>query len=476
MSRIIIDKRYKVLRKLGTGAHGTVYKVRDGNNNKVIALKILSKKKISSETMQRFKREFKLLAGLQHPNLCAVYDFGILKDGRNYFTMEYIDGENIFQASKGLSYKKMYSWIVQLCRALQYIHSKGLIHYDIKPGNVLIQYVDNTPCVKLMDFGLAGEQRIRGGIIIRGTFPYIAPEIIKGLAVDHRADLYSLGVLLYKIFTKKSFKVKDETSFTRLLQQQQARFSKPLSRIARGIPKRLERLIVQLCSFEPATRFSRANEIIGEINKLSRLKFEFETEKTLESYLMSSKFVGREKEMELLTSLYEKARKGEGKVVLITGDAGIGKSRLLREFKIVTQLKHSHSFIGYAHRDKTGPLDPFYAIFSELINYLGKGLDLSRTKKLRLPLAVLFRIFPDLTDGHLRKNLPKLVSLEPKQEKLRNFEALSELIGYCASNLGEFVILLEDLHWADDLTIQFLKYLGRNITDRNIFICGTCRR
>jgi serine/threonine protein kinase len=151
MSRTVIDKRYKVLRKLGSGATGTVYKVRDVKNNTIIALKILSKEKTSSEVVQRFKREFQLLAGLRHPNLCAVYDFGTLKDGRSYFTMEYVDGENIFQASRGLSYKEIYPLIVQLCRALQYIHSKGLIHYDIKPGNVLIQQSENTSCVKLMD-------------------------------------------------------------------------------------------------------------------------------------------------------------------------------------------------------------------------------------------------------------------------------------------------------------------------------------
>jgi serine/threonine protein kinase len=359
MRRSIIDKRYRILKKLGTGATGNVYAVRDLKDNRIIALKILSKEKTSSEAVQRFKREFKLLAGLRHPNLCSVYNFGMLKDGRSYFTMEYVDGEDIFEAAKRLPYKKIYPWVVELCRVLEYIHSRGLIHYDVKPDNVLIakgkkHYAQNPMFyAKLLDFGLASEQRIKGGILIRGTMPYIAPEVVKGLAIDHRADLFSLGVLLYEIFTRRKFQIKDKESFVTFLKQQEKIVSELPSNIVPDIPKRLERLIIRLLEFEPAARFNRANEVIKEINKISGKKFESETEKTLEGYLLSSEFVGREKEMGVLQSLYEKARHGEGKVVLMTGDAGIGKTRLLKEFRIFTQLRRSHSYIGYTHKDKT---------------------------------------------------------------------------------------------------------------------------
>jgi len=485
MQNKIIDKRYQILKKLGTGSTGEVYKVKDLKDQKIIALKIL----YLDRPVQRFKREFRLLAGFYHPYLCSVYDFGILDDdGRSYFTMEYIDGEDIYTAAQGVSYETIYTWIVQVCRVLEYIHSRGLIHYDIKPGNVLVakgkeqgaegnkkRYAQSSMLhVKLMDFGLAGEQRIKGGTLIKGTFPYIAPEVIKGLAVDHRADLYSLGVLLYEVFTRQPFR-EEKASFVTLLKQREDRMYKSPSRIVADLPRCVERLIVRLLEFEPAARFNRANEVIKEINTFSRLKFTLETEKTIEGYLLSSRFVGRNKEMRMLSSLYEQARQGAGRVVLITGDAGIGKSRLLKEFKIYTQMQRSHTFVGYAYRNKTIPLESFYGIFYELINYFDGGSELFHSRKLRFILAVLFKIFPDLIHGHLRKKLPRLVPLEPHQERLRNFEALSELIGYCAAHLKDLVILLEDLHWADDLTIQFLEYLCRSVVNRRILLCGTCR-
>jgi serine/threonine protein kinase len=250
MTRMIAN-RYQILKKLGTGGLGEVYRVRDLKDDEVRGLKILSRSKTTSQTAQRFKREFRLLAGLQHPNLCRVYDFGMLRDGRSYFTMDYIKGENIFAVGKGLSRDQVYPLIVQLCRALEYIHAKGLIHYDIKPGNVLVEVAGGIKqaVVKLMDFGLAGEEQIRGGAVVKGTFPYIAPEVIKGLAVDHRADLYSLGILLYELFTGRSLRLEGRESFATLIRQRIDWVSELPHRIEEEVSGELRDLILTLLAF-----------------------------------------------------------------------------------------------------------------------------------------------------------------------------------------------------------------------------------
>jgi serine/threonine protein kinase len=307
-----IDNRYRIVKNLGCGSMGEVYKAHDLKNDRIVAIKILSKRATSSGTVHRFEREFSLLVQLQHPYLCSVYDFGLLHDGRSYFTMEYVDGKDIFTASRNVSYENIYTWIVQLCRVLEYIHSKGFIHYDIKPNNVLIaksieqrskgnkKHYMHSPLfyAKLLDFGLAEEQQIQRGTLIRGTFPYIAPEVIKCSRVDHRADLYSLGVLLYEIFTRKRIRILKKARYTSILD-----WSLKPSRIFHDLPEGIKHMILKLVASEPSERYSYANEAIEAINRMSRTHYPLETGETLESYLLSSKFVGRDKEMNALRSI-----------------------------------------------------------------------------------------------------------------------------------------------------------------------------
>jgi len=494
----IVENRYKIIQKLGSGGMGDVYKVKDRQNNKIIALKLLSKKISSSEAVQRFKREFKLLTELHHPNLCEVYDFGTLKDGRSYFTMEFIDGEDIFQTTKGFSFPKIYPLVVQVCRALEYIHSKGLIHYDIKPSNILVtkpkdqRDKNKTPndepptlYVKLMDFGLAGEHRIRGGVSVRGTVPYIAPEVLKGLAIDQRADLYSLGMLLYELLTRRPFKLTQGTkSFVSYLQEQLILIEGLASRIESDIPENLNELVMKLVAPEPTQRFVRANEVILGINRLTKANFSVETKETLESYLLSSRFVGREKEFEMLKDLYRKRMKSVAIeressphpslspspcLIVVGGEPGIGKSRLLREFKVFVQFQRGRCLTGYGRPATNVSYQIYYNIFKELVSYIDDA------GEIKIPLAVLARIFPDIVDGRFKRQLPRLSLLEPKKEKLRTYEALSEFFKFGCARLKDTVILLEDLHWADTSSIEFLEYLARNLSGTDILICATYR-
>lgn len=191
---------------LGQGGMGLVYRAVQKNLGRTVALKVLSPElSADSDFVERFTREARALALLNHPNIVAVYDSGI-HERVPYLVMEYVEGSSLraLMGSSGLSAERALEIVVQICDALQYAHSQGVVHRDIKPENIL---VDREGRVKVADFGLArlAEPRtsqVTRSSVILGTPHYMAPEQIENpAAVDHRADLYSLGVILYEMLT-----------------------------------------------------------------------------------------------------------------------------------------------------------------------------------------------------------------------------------------------------------------------------------
>ena len=206
--------QYKILEKLGAGGQGTVYKALDTKLNRTVVVKVLPPE-LTQKTanFKRFEREAQLCSQLDHPNICTIYDFHEA-NGIFYIAMQYIDGKNVRQlvAGRPLEIRGALSIIIQVCDALAYTHSRGIIHRDIKAGNII---VTNRGQAKILDFGLAKlmedepAQHIEGvdrtditemGVPY-GTATYAAPEQAKGEKTDHRADIFSTGVLLYEMLT-----------------------------------------------------------------------------------------------------------------------------------------------------------------------------------------------------------------------------------------------------------------------------------
>jgi serine/threonine protein kinase len=198
----------QVVRLLGAGGMGAVYQARQPALDRTVALKILPTSTSTGVNFaERFNREARALARLNHPNIVAVHEFG--QAGKlHYFIMEFVDGANLRQLEKAgrLSSREALQIIPQICDALQYAHDEGVVHRDIKPENVL---VDRKGRVKIADFGLAKilgvdaeALRLTAEGQVMGTPHYMAPEQVeRPLAVDHRADIYSLGVVFYEMLT-----------------------------------------------------------------------------------------------------------------------------------------------------------------------------------------------------------------------------------------------------------------------------------
>jgi serine/threonine protein kinase len=194
---------YRIIEEIGAGGMGVVYKAEDTELHRMVALKFLSHQALKSEeNMARFIREAQSAAALDHPNICTIHEIGKAQ-GHTFIVMAFIEGESLkcrIEAGS-LELDDALGIAAQVARGLKAAHDKGIVHRDIKPANIMLTS-DGT--VKIMDFGIAtsaGETRLTGVDETLGTVPYMSPEHCAGDEVDHRTDIWSLGVVLYQMLT-----------------------------------------------------------------------------------------------------------------------------------------------------------------------------------------------------------------------------------------------------------------------------------
>ncbi|MBE2284623.1 MAG: serine/threonine protein kinase [Prosthecobacter sp.] len=241
---------------LGRGGMGAVYKGVQVSLDRPVAIKLLPAELARDEEfMARFQREARTLAALQHPGIISVYEFGQTKAGHLYFAMEYVDGSDLSRHihQQGLTAPQTLDLIIQVCGALQYAHAQGVIHRDIKPANVLVTLDGRA---KLADFGLARPLKQDMGLtasnVVMGTPDYIAPECWMG-QLDHRSDLYSLGVMLYEMLTR-------ETPRGAWL---------PPSLMAQ-VDARIDQIVVKALQRQPENRYQAASEMGDAVDVVRR--------------------------------------------------------------------------------------------------------------------------------------------------------------------------------------------------------------
>ncbi|NIN01593.1 MAG: protein kinase, partial [candidate division Zixibacteria bacterium] len=330
----MLDNRYQILQEIGSGGIGKVFKVTDGVTGETVALKVLLSQE--AELVDRFKKEFLLLRRLDHPNIAKVYDFGISGGGEPFFTMEYIEAGDWKSFLQPLDYSKFWPLLLQICATLDFLHCQQIIHGDLKPSNILITgSAAGEPIPKFTDFGFAeyGEAKEPGWW--KGTLSYLAPEVIRGEKYGCQADLYSLGLLIYEtLFGKRPFDEEEPGELAKShLEKEIIIPEQP------PVTEGLKNLILKMLEKDPIDRCFSARDILDEVKTISG----FQTQDllgTLANGLISSgDFVGREEELSVLKEALEHASTGKSKPVLILGESGIGKTRLLEEFKARAQIE-----------------------------------------------------------------------------------------------------------------------------------------
>ncbi len=250
-----IGQRYEILAEAGHGSMGNVYKARDRETGEIVALKLL-KPEIASDhaMMERFKNELLFARKITHKNVCRLHEFNRV-GGVAYTSMEFVEGESlrsVLSRFGGLPQRKAVDLALQICSGLKEAHIQGIVHRDLKPENIMVDAQGN---VKIMDFGIARSMeaatRLTGSMV--GTPQYMAPEQAAGKPVDYRTDIYSLGLMLYEMFTGKAAFTADNPVAVALKQMREEPV--PPHQVDPAIPAYIERTILKCLLKEPANRF-----------------------------------------------------------------------------------------------------------------------------------------------------------------------------------------------------------------------------
>lgn len=263
--------KYKIEKKLGQGGMGIVYKCLDTEQDRHAAVKVLPQQLAADPAfLQRFRREVVTLQRLDNPNIVRIFDQGEY-DGAYYYAMEFVDGvslESLLDAREKMDPLRALRIIRACAEALQHSHSQGIIHRDIKPGNIMLTSNEE---VKLTDFGIAkvlDATRMTATQGVLGTVEYMSPEQSQGRHVDGRSDLYSLGVVLYQCLTTRL--PITGTTPTEIIMKLRTQQVDPPSAWVPGLPRSMDELVARMLAKEPSKRVESAQELLREIDRVEK--------------------------------------------------------------------------------------------------------------------------------------------------------------------------------------------------------------
>lgn len=277
----ILEERYRIGEQIGTGGMANVYKATDLIDGTVVAVKILREEcRSNSELVRRFKNESKAISVLDHPNIVKVFDFS-MTEKIQYIIMEYIDGitlkEYMEYRAQPLTYKETLHFITQVLAALQHAHDRGIVHRDIKPQNIMLL---SDSSIKVMDFGIARFSRSENQTITDkaiGSVHYISPEQARGGATDAKADLYSVGVMMYEMLSGRLPFESDSPVSVAIKQISDT--ATPLRELNPAVPEALAAITERAMAKDPRERYPSAQAMLADIDEFKRnpsVKFEYQ--------------------------------------------------------------------------------------------------------------------------------------------------------------------------------------------------------
>ncbi len=461
--------RFDVLAELGSGGFGRVLHCRDRDTGEQIALKELHR--FDADALLQFKREFRALSDVQHPNLVR---FGELLEGEGHWalTLEYIPGTDVLSWVRkgandpGFDEGRLRSALAQLVHGLMAIHALGMLHRDVKPPNVRV-----TPQgrVVLLDFGLVmhlAQPRHTSDGTAMGTVAYMAPEQAHEV-LGPSVDWYALGVLLYELL---SGRLPFDGSPFNIMLSKQRELPPPPSSLLKGVPPDLDALCMGLLATQPACRLD-GEAVLAALSASAGTSLPPPTFRTRGE----EHFVGRGPELSALHERFRESQFGGMQLALLEGESGIGKSALMEQFVAELSIRDRSVLVlrGRCHAaEQLG-----YKAFDGAVDELSKFLKLLSTDACRalLPndahlLPVLFPVLSRVASVAREQTISKV----ERVERYPLFAAFTELLAR-VGRARALVLAVDDLQWADEASLVMLKMLLESTRMPRLLMVGTVR-
>ena len=473
---------YEIVAPIGAGGMGEVYKARDTRLDRTVAIKVLPEHVASDPDLkQRFEREAKTISSLNHPHICTLYDIGS-QDGIDFLVMEYLDGETLAQRlTKGaLPLDQALTVAIEIADALDKAHRQGIVHRDLKPGNIMLVEQKH---VKVMDFGLAKEVPSAAGPeaetigaltepgIRIGTPGYMAPEQLVGGTIDERSDIFAFGIVLYELlagvhpFRRSS----PSDTMSAILRETPV----PVSQYAKDAPSTARVTLDRLLAKEPGERYQTFSDVridLGQVLREASGQIPVQTSFVGAATSDRTPFVERKSERAEGRRLLDRTIAGQGGVLLLGGEPGVGKTRLAEEILAEGRQRGCLALIGRCYETEGTP--PFIP-WVELVQQSARVVPAAAFRAALGDAAPeVAKLLPELRQRF--SDIPSPIELPPEQQRRFLFSNFLEFLERGA-RITPHVLLLDDLHWADESTLLLLQHIAQHASDMPLLIVGTYR-
>ncbi len=480
--------RYELSGELGRGGMGVVYRAKDPVLGREVAVKMIPPGALGPRSKERLRREAQVVARMDHPGIVTVHDFG-QHQGCLFLVMPLLEGTNLRQLirDRSLSLVDALEIAIQIAEALDYSHALGVVHRDIKPENIMVDRERSGLRVRVMDFGLAlgsDESRLTGSGGFVGTVAYMSPEQLKSAPVDGRADLYALGTVLYECLAgEPPFSGTVQSLIYRIVHEY------PQSLRARGIDvdRKLDEIILNCLAKEPSKRPENAVFLAKALQDCEE-KLEDKTQTTLVATSgratrlrpPAAPLVGREVEVAELQARLSAALEGECQLVLVEGDAGMGKSRLLAELEKLAVARGIRVLHGRsADHQNALPYQAFCEIVQDYFRSkesVGESSGLADLTDLALDLVALFPVLSEITELRVASTAAGGATAGT-EVSLRRREAtfVFELVARTLTRLAAgrpLVLMIENVHAG---AIDALEYVVHRLGPTPTLLVGAYR-